>query len=73
MFWAKKNPHFTVKLEHNPQHVMFWADMTATRLICPYFFDAPDSDLPYAEMLRGMVNTTVWRKRTHGRCVAAVR
>lgn len=52
MFWAKEDPNFMVKLEHNPPHVMLWAGVTATCLIHPYFFDGLVYITFFTEMLR---------------------
>ena len=37
VFWSQENPNFTQKLEHNPLHVMIWADMTSDYLTGPCF------------------------------------
>jgi len=37
LFCTNKNLHFTVRLEHNPPHVMLWADMIADQLTGLFF------------------------------------
>jgi hypothetical protein len=51
VFWANEDPNFMVGLEHNLTHVMFWAGMTGTHLIGPYFFNRLVYATSYTEML----------------------
>lgn len=64
-FWAKKNLHFMVGLEHKPPHVIFWAGMSSNSFDLPYLFDGPVNAPSQAKTLHVWLLTQLRHKMTH--------
>lgn len=54
-FRAKQNPHFTLKVEDHPPHIIIWAGVAVSHVIGLYFVDETIISVSYLEMLRNFV------------------
>jgi hypothetical protein len=61
-FWAKKNLHFMVGLEHKPPHVIFWVGMSSNSYDLPHLFNGPVNAISQAKTLQVWLLTQLRHK-----------